>query len=379
LIVKVTLKPGTKVAPEWPFPELSPPKLDENMLRDVKDSRERLAALITSPRNERFARVIVNRVWHRMLGRGMVESVDDWENAEPSHPALLDWLAREFVLHGYDIKHVARLILNSDAYQRTAVSEKAIPNGETYLFPGPVRRRMTAEQLLDSMFVAAGKTFDSGKLTMDSDGARPYSTFLNFGEPRRAWEFTSLSNERDRPSLAMPFTQDFVSLLKSFGWRAARQAPLTVRDDTPTILQPASLANGTVGRRITRLSDNSSLTELALQKRPIEKLVDRVFLQLLTRRPSDDERELFVDLLHESYDQRVINVDPKSVVRRFKRPTGVSWSNHLSEEANLIKIAMERLVTQGDPPSVRLNTDWRERMEDMVWALMNSPEFVFVP
>jgi hypothetical protein len=379
LIVKVTLKPGTNVAPEWPFPELSPPKLDAGMLRDEKDSRERLAALITSPQNERFARVMVNRVWHRYMDRGIVESVDDWEQTDPSHPELLSWLAREFVLHGYDFKHVARLILNSDAYQRAAVSEKVIANGEAYLFPGPVRRRMTAEQLLDSMFVAAGKTFDSGQLTMDNDGSRPNTSFLNFGEPRHAWEFTSLSNERDRPSLAMPFTQDFVSLLKSFGWRAARQAPLTIRDDTPTILQPSSLANGTVGRRITRLSDNSSLTELALEKQTTVQLVDRIFLQMLTRKPSDEERELFVGLLHESYDQRIINVDPKLVVRRFKRPTGVAWSNHLSEEANRIKIAMERLVSQGDPPSVQLQTDWRERMEDMVWALMNSPEFVFVP
>ena len=57
----------------------------------------------------------------------------------------------------------------------------------------------------------------------------------------------------------------------------------------------------------------------------------------------------------------------------------VSWSNHLSEEANRIKIELEKRAREGDPPTVALQADWRERMEDMLWALMNSPEFVFIP
>ncbi|HJO54533.1 MAG TPA: hypothetical protein QF373_08520, partial [Verrucomicrobiota bacterium] len=57
----------------------------------------------------------------------------------------------------------------------------------------------------------------------------------------------------------------------------------------------------------------------------------------------------------------------------------VSWSNHLSAEANRIKIELEKRAREGDPPTVSLQTDWRERMEDMLWALMNSPEFIFIP
>jgi hypothetical protein len=214
---------------------------------------------------------------------------------------------------------------------------------------------------------------------MDLDGTRPYSTFLNLGNPRRAWHFASLSNERDRPSLAIPFSQDFVSLMKAFGWRASRQDPLTIRDHDPSVLQPAVLANGVIGRRVTRLSDDSAFTELALENQPVEKLVDRVFLRTLTRLPTKAERKQFVGLLQEGYADRSIKVDPSLVKRHFPRPVGVSWSNHLSPEANRIKIEMERLVEKGDPPSVRLKSAWRERMEDMIWALMNSPEFVFVP
>ena len=75
---------------------------------------------MTSPANERFAQVIANRVWKRLMGRGLVEPVDDWEKGEPTHPELLRYLGRELVRSGYDLKQLTRLILNSHAYQRAA-------------------------------------------------------------------------------------------------------------------------------------------------------------------------------------------------------------------------------------------------------------------
>ena len=57
----------------------------------------------------------------------------------------------------------------------------------------------------------------------------------------------------------------------------------------------------------------------------------------------------------------------------------VSWSNHLNPEATRIKLEMEAEARAGDPPTRRLEPAWRERVEDMIWALANSPEFVFVP
>ena len=57
----------------------------------------------------------------------------------------------------------------------------------------------------------------------------------------------------------------------------------------------------------------------------------------------------------------------------------VSWNNHLSEEANRIKVELEKRVLAGDPPTNRLRPEWRERLEDVVYALVNSPEFIFVP
>ena len=57
----------------------------------------------------------------------------------------------------------------------------------------------------------------------------------------------------------------------------------------------------------------------------------------------------------------------------------VSWNNHFSVEANHIKIELERLAREGDPPTRRLRAEWRERMEDVIYALVNSPEFIFIP
>ena len=103
-------------------------------------------------------------------------------------------------------------------------------------------------------------------LTLDINGRGTVATFLNLGTPRRAWQFTSLSNERDRPSLAIPKAQSVVDVLQTFGWRDARQDALTRRDHEPNVLQPSALANGIVGRRIAQLSDDSAFTELACDR-----------------------------------------------------------------------------------------------------------------
>ncbi len=377
LLVEVNLKPGEAVDPAWTFSRLMPERIPEGVLRDKQDTRERLAALITLPDNRRFAQVFVNRLWQRYLGRGLVEPADDWQDAEPSHPQLLDFLARELVLHGYDIKHLAGKIFASHVYQRRAVGREQVSEGETFLFAGPVQRRMTAEQLVDSLFVVSGKPFDAGPMNIDIDGSRSFQVSLDLGVPTRSWHFASLSNERDRPSLSLPFAQPFITLLEAYGWRSSRQDPLTRTDGEPNSLQPAILANGILGRRVTTLSEDSGWTELAIEEKQLEKLVERVFLRALTRYPDEAQREMFTRLLREGFDDRLTGRDPLPP-RRLRRDM-VGWTNHLDPEANVIKTELEAAVRQGAPPTARLHEDWRQRMEDFVWTLINSPEFLFVP
>jgi hypothetical protein len=380
-LVNVTLQPGEKVTPAWPFGKVAGDAFSESVLRDANDSRERLAAFLTDPRNERFTRVLVNRIWQRYLGWGIVEPVDDWETSKPSHPGLLDWLARELVTHNYDLKHVARLILNSHAYQRQAgFHEPASDKPEDRLFASPQRRRLTAEQLVDSLFAVVGKDMQCELLTLDNDGRRAPKDFLNLGYPKRAWEFVSLSNDRDRPALSMPRTQEVVDMLAMFGWRETRQNPLSVRDESPNVLQPASIANGGLSNgRAARLTDDGAVTDLCVQSQPLEKLVERVFLHVLSRPPTAGESAAVKAHLERGYAERVKPAPAKSLKKEFDPSLLLSWSNHLNAKATDIKLAVEEKARWGDAPTARLENDWRERMEDALWALLNTPEFVFVP
>ncbi len=380
--VKVTLPPGSKVEPAWPFGDLVAENFRDGVLRDAGDSREKLAALLTDPRNDRFAKVLVNRVWKRYLGWGLIDPVDDIDGRTPSHPELLDYLARELVAHDYDLRHIARLVLNSHAYQREIradASDEQPP--EKRLFAAQSRRRLSAEQLVDSMFVAAGKSMSVEEMNMDVDGRRPVKEFNNLGVPRRAWQFTSLSNERDRPALSLPRAQSIVDALVGFGWRESRQGALTVRDDVANVIQPATVGNGTlVHGRIARLSDDGALVDLALGERSPETFVHDVFLRFLSRPPTAKERGVFVELIRPGFDDRRTPEAGQLAARNSSAPQrAVSWSNHLNPEATRLKQDQERQARLGDLPTRRLRPEWRERAEDMVWSLVNSPEFVFVP
>ena len=377
LLVKVTLKPGEAIPPAWPFEKGLTAKYDDGVLLNPKDQREQLAALVTSHMNRRFAQVIVNRMWHRYLGRGLVEPIDDWEHAAPSHPELLDYLERELIRSGYDLKHVARLILNSHAYQRRADALAATDAKRAALFAGPVPRRMSAEQVVDSLFAAVGKPLHTEELSVDTDSQRSFESSLSMGTPQRAWQFASLSNERDRPALSLPAAQTIINVLETFGWRASRPDPLSVRPVETTVLQPAVLANGVAAKRVTQLSDDSLITELALKDQPLADFIDSVYRAILTRPATSAERELFRELLADGYDTR--RVDAPIMKPLPPRNTGVTWSNHLKPEASDRKLALAKELEAGDPPTKRLQPDWRERAEDLLWTLINSPEFVFVP
>ncbi len=377
--VKIALKPGESISPEWPFKDLMD-HAETGPLPGASSvpSRHALASLVVSPENERFAQVIVNRVWKRYMGLGLVEPADDWSQAKPSDPELLRYLARELVMNDYDLKHVARLIFSSHAYQRKPVTAQPDPSEKGRLFAGPMRRNMTAEQVVDSLFMSVGKRFDCEELNLNPAGDRPPKQFLNMGAPARAWQLTALSNERDRPALALPIAQSLVDVMTTFGWRQSRQNPVTTRDDAASPMQTLILANGIMGTRIVRLSDDSAFTGLSLEDLSLDQLVEETFLRVLSRPPSAEEAGSFRRLLQPYYaDRKVKNAAVNASM--MKTDNRVSWSNHLSSEATLIRMEEERRLRMGDEPTRRLTKEFRERFEDTLWAMVNSPEFVMVP
>jgi hypothetical protein len=374
-LIAVTLKPGSKVAPQWPFPDFTDPALAGTLAQYPDDSRDYLAALITAPQNERFAQVIANRVWQRFMGRGLVEPVDDWEKGRPTHPELLRWLGRELVRHRYQVKPLARLILTSAAYQRA--TDPALRNPDP-LYAAPEPRRLSAEQVVDSLFAATGKPFRVEPVCLDLNGRREIDNGLDLGTPHRAWMLTSLSNERDRPSLTLPRLQAVADVMSALGWRGARQDPASVRETAPNALQPAILANGLMTGWLTRLSDDHGLTELALRPQSVESLIEELFLRLLTRQPNSEEVKRYAAYLTEGFTERIV-ASPELKPPPHVTPHFVTWSNHLLPESNTAKQEMEAAARRGDPPTLRLDPDWRRRCEDVIWALINSPEMLYRP
>ena len=124
--------------------------------------RAELAKQITDPRNRYFSRSFANRVWAHLVGRGIVEPVDDFsDNNPPSHPKTLDYIADEFVANGYDLKSLVRMIVTSDPYQRSHVyglDELTQSKLESSFLATPMRR-MLSEVIYDSV-VTAGHLFE---------------------------------------------------------------------------------------------------------------------------------------------------------------------------------------------------------------------------
>lgn len=139
---------GTKPVPKFLFQEVG--QIDP--AASTAERRQRFAELITARENGRFARTIVNRLWARLMGRGLIEPVDDMH--QPAfHPDLLEWLATDFVEHQYDLKHTLAVIVNSRAYQMQAVASQA----DDQPFHGPLAKRMTAEQFEDAVSQLTGR------------------------------------------------------------------------------------------------------------------------------------------------------------------------------------------------------------------------------
>ena len=124
-------------------------------------SRKQLAQWLTSPEHPLTARVMVNRIWQWHFGTGLVATANDFGKMglAPSHPQLLDWLARRFVEQGYSVKQMHRMIMLTEAYQRTSVyaePHNLAKDADNRLLWRANRRRLEAEALWDFLHATAG-------------------------------------------------------------------------------------------------------------------------------------------------------------------------------------------------------------------------------
>lgn len=171
-------KPVGKTAQaSWLFPELG----QINAAAPQPERLKQLAALMTHPENGRFTRTIVNRLWHRMMGRGIVHPTDAMQTEPWSHD-LLDYLASHLAESKFDLKKTLELIATSAAYQSHAQVLGKDADEHGYHYAGPRAKRLTAEQFVDAVWQVTGSAptrFDAqvvrGKPTAEAVAAMTLS------------------------------------------------------------------------------------------------------------------------------------------------------------------------------------------------------------
>ena len=94
---------------------------------------------------------------------------------------------------------------------------------------------------------------------------------------------------------------------------------------------------------------------------------------------TDAERRNLVEMLRPGFKERILPEGKRPPPVTLPPLKYVAWSNHLSAGANSIKIELEKRAREGNPPTTALRPEWRERLEDVLWAVLNSPEFVHLP
>ena len=241
---------GKKAAAGFIYPELG----ELNPEVDKPARLKQLADLITSDKDGRLSRTMVNRLWARFFGRGLVEPVDDMEQAA-WHQGLLDWLAEDLVSSGYDVKKTIERIMVSKAYQLPAV-DLGEPGGKGYVFKGPGVRRLSAEQFRDGLGQLAGVWFAHAEL---GGGTNEVRASLVSADP--------LTTALGRPN---------------------REQVLTTRAVTATTLQGLELTNGDTLATVLQRGAN-----LLMSGSPApSELIEGVFQRALSRAPTVAEKEL---------------------------------------------------------------------------------------
>jgi hypothetical protein len=236
---------------------------------------EQLASIMIKPENGRLYRTLVNRIWKQMLGRGLVEPVDQMDN-QPWSQDLLDWMSFDFQKNGSDLKRLIYLIASSKTYQSVSVGMKE-PNDifqQDYTFKGILRKRISAEQFAD----IAGAIIDP----IFSDSIMMYKPTFDAGFIPNGGFFARAAFVANNP------------LLISMG-RPNRENVATSRETQATLLQALELTNGSTFNSMLK---RGSL-KWKLKYGTAEVIIQQLYTQALGRTPSQKEKEIAKKMLGE--------------------------------------------------------------------------------
>jgi len=275
-------------------PEVLPP-----MAEDMPRNRLGLAQWLVDPANPLSARVTVNRTWYYFFGRGIVETTEDFGimGGRPSHPALLDWLALEFVDSGWDYQHVLRQIVTSATYRQSGriPADKLRSDPDNILLARGPRYRLDAEQIRDAALAASGLLVDE----IGGPSVKPY-------QPEGIWEAVAMPESNTRVYKQDSGDELYRRSMYTFWKRTAPPVSMDIfdapsretfcvrRDRSNTPLQALVMMNDPQFVESSRV-----LAERALQEDvSVEERMDFVAMRLLGRRLGSDERGSLEQTLH---------------------------------------------------------------------------------
>lgn len=214
---------------------------------------------LTAPQNPFFAKVEVNRIWWQLLGRGIVEPIDDFRDSNPpTNPELLEALAADFVAHQFDRRHILRTILNSRTYQASSLPNDFNRTDEKN-FSHAQQKILTAEQLLDAVCQVTG--------TPERFGNLPLGT----------------------PATQLPAPQPTNTFLSAFGQPARQSSCACERQSQPSLTQALQLSNSQTVESRLKSGGGKFLQEMAAQKKTDNEIITHLYLAALCRYPREIE------------------------------------------------------------------------------------------
>ncbi|MEX1114003.1 MAG: PSD1 and planctomycete cytochrome C domain-containing protein [Akkermansiaceae bacterium] len=256
-----------------------------------------LADWLTSPENPMTARVFVNRLWHQFYGRGISNTLIDSGNQGdwPSHPDLLDWLAAEFIASGWDVRHMIRLMVSTEAYQLSSIpdSKTAEIDPRNRFITRQIAHRLGAEGIRDTALTAAGvlrKTQDIPTRSFFPYQPGAYwaqSNKIMLGSRYQIWETDRGKDQHQRSLYTYWKRQNPHPSLLAFD-APTRQECTAQRPITNSPAQALALLNDPIYVQASRL-----LARRAIDSAPDEETrLTNLFRFALQREPSPRETEI---------------------------------------------------------------------------------------
>ena len=279
---------------------LSPSTLD--VLGELPEgaavNRLGLAQWLTAREHPLTSRVLVNRIWQRVFGYGLVRTPEDFglQGEQPTHPELLDYLAVELQDSGWNLQHMLKLMVTSKTFKQRSAHRKEVEDPENRLFARGPGHRLDAEEIRDVALWASGMLRDE----MGGQGIKPY-------QPPNMWKQLAhpASNTKQykqdtgdklyRRSLYVYWKRTSPHPMMTLFDAPSREVSCVRRSRTNTSLQSLGLLNETQRVELARV-----LAQRLIQHEKEDKdRLDRLFLLLASRQPSKVEREACMGLLEQ--------------------------------------------------------------------------------